>query len=58
MNVFAFFLVLALRLNTSTVEYGNLVYAVDSWVSILRLLNVFHAHRILGPYVVMIGKMV
>lgn len=61
MDVFAFsmfFLALALRLNVSTVEYGHLVYAIDSSIWVLRLLNVFYAHRILGPYVVMIGKMV
>ena len=61
MDVFAvvlFFLALGLRSNASTEEYSHLVYAIDSWIWILRLLNVFYADRGLGPYVVMIGKMV
>lgn len=53
-----FFLALGLRLNASTIEYSQLVYAIDSSIWILRLLNVFYAHRNLGPYVVMILKMV
>ena len=53
-----FFVALGLRLNTMTVEYGHLVYSIDSGIWILRLLHVFYAHRKLGPYVVMIGKMV
>ena len=53
-----FFVALVLRLNSSTVEYGQLLYAVNSWIWIMRLLNIFYAHRILGPYVLMIGKMV
>ena len=61
MDIFAvvfFFLALGLRSHASTEEYSHLVYAIDSWIWILRLLNVFYADRILGPYVVIIGKMV
>ena len=53
-----FFVGFGLRLNPTTVEYGHLVYGIDSWIWILSLLRVFYAHRKLGPYVVMIGKMV
>jgi len=52
-----FFTALGLRLHPDMVEYGHLLYAIDSWFWILRLLHYFYAHRILGPYVLMIGRM-
>ena len=56
--IILFFLALGLRSNASTEKYSHLIYAIDSWIWTLRLLNVFYADRVLGPYVVMIGKMV
>ncbi|XP_057292178.1 transient receptor potential cation channel subfamily M member 3-like isoform X1 [Hydractinia symbiolongicarpus] len=52
-----FFVALGLRLHSSTADIGHLLYALDAGLWILRLLDVFYAHRILGPYVVMIYKM-
>lgn len=52
-----FALAVVLRLQESTVEYGHLLYAIDAWFWVLRLLNVFYANRIIGPYVLIIGKM-
>ena len=36
---------------------GNLLYAINSMLWILRLLNVFYIHPVYGPYVVMIIEM-
>ena len=61
MNIAAiglFFLALGLQSNASTEEYSHEVYAIDCCIWILRLLSVFYADRILGPYVVMIRTMV
>lgn len=61
MNIAAialFFLALGLQSNASTEEYSHEVYAIDCCIWILRLLGVFYADRILGPYVVMIRNMV
>ena len=61
MNVAAivlFFLALGLQSNASTEEYSHEVYAIDCSIWILRLLSLFYADRILGPYVVMIRNMV
>lgn len=46
----------AIKPNDSRVQ--SLVYSIDSGIWILILLHVFYAHRKLGTYVVMIGKMV
>lgn len=53
-----FFFALGLQSNESTEEYSHEVYAIDCCIWILRLLSVFYADRILGPYVVMIRNMV
>ena len=39
-------------------KYGQLVYAVDCGLWIIRLLHIFHINPTIGPYVVMIVKMV
>ena len=53
-----FFIALGLRLNKSTEDVGHVLYALDAGLWILRLLDVFYAHKTLGPYVVMIYRMV
>lgn len=44
--------------NESVAEGGRVIYALDLMVWILRLLEVFSVNRKLGPYVVMIRRMV
>lgn len=37
---------------------GRIVYAIDLMLFILRILEMFYVRKTLGPYVVMIGRMV
>ena len=37
---------------------GRIVYAIDLMLFIVRILEMFFVDRTLGPYVVMIGRMV
>ena len=37
---------------------GRITYAIDLMLFIVRILEIFYVDRTLGPYVVMIGKMV
>ena len=37
---------------------GRIVYAIDLMLFILRILEMFYVSKKLGPYVVMIGRMV
>ena len=53
-----FFTGLGLRLNSSTRVTGHVCYAIDIMIWIIRLLDIFSVNKYLGPYVVMIGKMV
>ena len=52
-----YFVGFALRLANQRVE-GRIVYAIDLMFFIVRILEVFLVDKDLGPYVVMIGKMV
>lgn len=55
--ILLFFVAFVLRL-TGALIAGHVCYAVDIIFWILRILEMFTAHKHLGPYVVMIGKMV
>lgn len=56
--IILFFIALGLRLNRGTLIAGHVMYAVDIILWIMRILEMFAANKHLGPYVVMIGKMV
>ena len=53
-----FYIGLILRLNQSTLTAGRVVLALDIMLWIIRLLDIFSVNQNLGPYVVIIGKMV
>ena len=52
-----FFLAFALHIGGLLI-YGRITYAIDLMLFIVRILEFFYVDRTLGPYVVMIGKMV
>ena len=52
-----FFIGFALRMRGFLLE-GRIVYAVDLMLFIVRVLEVFLVDKTLGPYVVMISRMV
>ena len=52
-----FFVGFGLRMGGLLIE-GRITYALDLMVFILRILEIFYVDRTLGPYVVMIGRMV
>lgn len=52
-----FFLALAFRLNEETLEVAHILYALDGGLWVIRLLQAFFVHRILGPYVMMVFRM-
>ena len=56
--IILFFTGLGLRLNSGTRVAGHVCYAIDIMIWIIRLLDIFSVNKYLGPYVVMIGKMV
>lgn len=45
-------------MNRNTRLAGQVVYAIDIMFWIIRVLAIFSVNKHLGPYVVMIGKMV
>ena len=51
-------LFLRFQSNPNTVLIGHSIYAIDAMLWIIRLLDIFSVNRYLGPYVVMIGRMV
>ena len=53
-----FFVGFGLRIIPSTRLSGHVVYAIDIMFWIIRVLNIFSVNKHLGPYVVMIWKMV
>lgn len=53
-----FFIALSCRLDENYRHFGHLLYAIDCGLWILRLLTVFFVNPTLGPYLVMIKKMV
>ena len=52
-----FFLAFGLRAGGLLIQ-GRITYAIDLMLFIVRILEIFYVDRTLGPYVVMIGKMV
>ena len=54
----SFFVGLGLRLHPTTRSAGHVVYCLDVMLWIIRLLDIFSVSKHLGPYVVMIGRMV
>ena len=56
--VILFFVGLGLRLYPITRRAGHVVYCIDVMLWITRLLDTFSVSKHLGPYVVMIGRMV
>lgn len=53
-----FFAGLGLRLHSATRGVGHVVYCFDITLWIMRLLDIFSVSKYMGPYVVMIGRMV
>ena len=56
--IMLFYIGLILRLNESSLTAGRVVLALDIMLWIIRLLDIFSVNQNLGPYVVIIGKMV
>ena len=56
--ILLYYIGLILRLNQSTLTAGRVVLAIDIMFWIIRLLDIFSVNQNLGPYVVIIGKMV
>ena len=56
--VVAFFVGVGLRLHPITRSAGHVVYCLDVMLWIIRLLDMFSVSKHMGPYVVMIGRMV
>ena len=56
--IVTYFVGFALRVYPSTLEIGHLILALNVGIWVLRLLHVFYVHRVMGPYVVMIYRMV
>ena len=54
----SFFVGLSLRLFPVTRSAGHVVYCFDVMLWIVRLLDIFSVSKHMGPYVVMIGRMV
>ena len=56
--IFLYYIGLILRFNESTMSAGRVIFAIDIMLWIIRLLDIFSVNQNLGPYVVIIGKMV
>uniref|UniRef100_A0A336KEI0 CSON007033 protein n=1 Tax=Culicoides sonorensis TaxID=179676 RepID=A0A336KEI0_CULSO len=53
-----FWIGLALRLQSNSMDIGRVIYCVDSIYWYLRILNILGVNKYLGPLVTMMGKMV
>ena len=53
-----FFIAAGFRLNPATLRIGHTLYCLDIMLWIIRVLDIFSVSKVLGPYVVMIGRMV
>eukprot|EP00794_Sanderia_malayensis_P009478 gene9478-10468_t len=53
-----FYVGLGLRLFTFTIGAGHVIWSIDIMLWIFRLLEIFSFNQHLGPYVLMIGRMV
>ena len=56
--IILFYVGLILRVIHTKTHVGHVVYAIDCYLWWIRLLDVCFAHRVLGPYVVMVFRMV
>ncbi|KAJ7365831.1 Transient receptor putative cation channel sub M member 7 [Desmophyllum pertusum] len=52
-----FFIATGFRLNPGTLKIGHMLYCLDIMLWIIRVLDIFSVSKVLGPYVVMIGRM-
>lgn len=53
-----FYTALMFRTHHHTNSYGHIFYGIDSWFWKLMILKTLYTDRVLGPYIIMIGKMV
>jgi len=53
-----FFIAIYLRINKTNESTVNTSFAFVAFFSILQLLKAFYAFRTLGPYIIMIARMV
>lgn len=56
--VVLFFIAVGFRIHPGTIAIGHTLYCLDIMLWIIRVLDIFSVSKILGPYVVMIGRMV
>ncbi|XP_078670939.1 transient receptor potential cation channel subfamily M member 1-like [Branchiostoma floridae x Branchiostoma belcheri] len=55
--ILAFLVGVGLRFHEPTIPYGRVLYCVDIIFWYIRLLDILSVNKYLGPYVMMIGKM-
>eukprot|EP00058_Branchiostoma_floridae_P016533 XP_002602021.1 hypothetical protein BRAFLDRAFT_82609 [Branchiostoma floridae] len=55
--ILAFLVGVGLRFHDNTIPYGRVLYCVDIIFWYIRLLDILSVNKYLGPYVMMIGKM-
>ncbi|XP_073244598.1 transient receptor potential cation channel subfamily M member-like 2 isoform X3 [Porites lutea] len=55
--VVLFFIAVGFRIHPGTIAIGHTLYCLDIMLWIIRVLDIFSVSKILGPYVVMIGRM-
>lgn len=55
--VLLFFIGFGFRMSPGTIEVGHTFYCIDIMLWIVRVLDIFSVSKVLGPYVVMIGRM-
>ena len=56
--IMIFYAALALQYSSKYEQESHVLYAIDVAMFILKLLNIVSIHPKMGPYVVMIGRMV
>lgn len=55
--VVLFFIAVGFRIHPGTLTIGHMLYCLDIMLWIIRVLDIFSVSKVLGPYVVMIGRM-
>ena len=58
MAIAIFVIAFGIRMRIGWEVYGQCIYAVDITIWIIRLLQIFYVNKHMGPYVVMVGRMV
>ncbi|XP_064619053.1 transient receptor potential cation channel subfamily M member 3-like isoform X3 [Lineus longissimus] len=56
--IIAFGIGVGVRLNPDTMIHGRVIYCVDIIFWYIRILDIFSVNKYLGPYVMMVGKMI